>query len=278
MMRRIPDRILSGVLLLIAAFAWVPARSVAAPMRIVALNPLVAEWTAALLGDESSSKKIVGVTDYSTWPPVLRPIPTVGPYPKPDVERIAALKPDLVLASEEYNRPTTIEPLRRLKLEVKVLSRERFTAFGEWILELGAALGEPERAEKLRLEWERELKSLRTGQAVKKSFFLEIQHVPLITAGGSSFLSEAFEAAGYRNVFRESGAGYPKVSTESVIRAAPDRIFVLGHEQGELELSQSRKDWERFGKRIEVLPGDDFARCSLRLLNALKRLKSQHGP
>ncbi|NDG85671.1 MAG: hypothetical protein EBX52_11640 [Proteobacteria bacterium] len=136
----------------------------------------------------------------------------------------------------------------------------------------------------MRKEWENGLRSLKAGSKGSGSFFFEIQHEPLITVGGASFLSDALEAAGFRNVFRDLGSGYPKVSMESVVRARPDWIFVLGHEQGEEELLRSRKDWARFGPipavekgRIVVLPGDDYARCSLRLLNALKQLKLRHG-
>ena len=69
------------------------------------------------------------------------------------------------------------------------------------------------------------------------------------------------------------------------MKANPDFVFVLGHEQGADELDRSRREWGRFTQlravsqgQIEVLSGDDFARCSLRLLNALKRLRSRHGP
>ncbi|MBU6153624.1 MAG: hypothetical protein KGP28_04915, partial [Bdellovibrionales bacterium] len=113
--------------------------------------------------------------------------------------------------------------------------------------------------------------------------FIEIQHRPLITVGGDSYLSEALESVGLKNVFSSLRAGYPKVSIESVLSADPERILIMDHAGDPEELHESRKDWSRFqtlsavrNRRVELISGDDFARCSLRLLNALKALRSRH--
>jgi iron complex transport system substrate-binding protein len=262
-----------------------PSLAGAGPIRIVALNPLIAEWTAEILGPEYSKIKIVGVSEYSDHPETLKALPTVGPYPKISVEQVAKLKPDLVLASEEYNLPEHLEQIRRLKLNLKVLPREQFSSFGSWIEQLGQALQEEGRAKRVRKNWDQELSKIRAKTGRTLSYFFEVQHEPLIAVGGESFISNALSAVGFRNIFEDLRSGYPKVSTESVVKANPDFVFVLGHEQGPDELDRSRREWGRFTQlravsqgQIEVLSGDDFARCSLRLLNALKRLRSRHGP
>ncbi|NDG86047.1 MAG: hypothetical protein EBX52_13540, partial [Proteobacteria bacterium] len=69
MIRRAPFR----TLLLISMFGWIPVwAGTAKPGRIVTLNPLLAEWTAGIIGPEYSSKRIAGVSDYSSWPAELK--------------------------------------------------------------------------------------------------------------------------------------------------------------------------------------------------------------
>jgi ABC-type Fe3+-hydroxamate transport system substrate-binding protein len=270
---------------LLFLLAMMPRLATAGPLRIVPLNPLIAEWTAEILGPEYSTKKIVAVSEYSDHPESLKSLPTVGPYPKISVERVAALKPDLVLASEEYNLPEQLDQIRRLKLNLKVLPRERFVNFGSWIELLGKALHEEARAKRVRKKWDQDLALLQSQKGPQWTYFFEVQHEPLIGVGGDSFITDALTTVGYANIFKDLRSGYPKVSTESVVKANPDFVFLLGHEQGAEELERARQGWRRFNElkavktsRVQVLSGDDFARCSLRLLNALKRLKSGHGP
>ena len=269
----------------ILIFVFSAQKANAVPLRIVSLNPLISEWAAEILGPEYSAKKIVGVSEYSDHPEVLKSKPTVGPYPKISVERVAGLKPDLVLASEEYNLPEQLEQIRRLNLPLKVLPREQFATFGSWIELLGQALQEEARAKRIQKTWEQELSKLQSQKSQRATYFFEVQHEPLIAVGGESFITDALKSVGFTNIFENLRSGYPKVSQESVVKANPDFIFLLGHEQGAEEIERSRRDWGRFSQlkavkkgQVEVLSGDDFARCSLRLLNALKRLRSGHGP
>jgi iron complex transport system substrate-binding protein len=109
--------------------------------------------------------------------------------------------------------------------------------------------------------------------------FIEIQHEPLITVGGDSFLDEAYRAVGFLNVFADQSEGYPRVSREAVLKADPDEIHILDLRGREKEFEESRRSWIRFPKmkavrerRIIRLPGEDFARCTPRLLRALKGL------
>jgi len=251
--------------------------------RVVSLNPVVSEWVAEILGDGEAKRVMVGVSEYSNYPEYLQERVHVGPYPQLNIEKIAGLKPDLVLGAEEYNRAEQIEQLKRLKLNVRVLRRESFAGMAEWIEELGRALEQPTLAKKAAQKWRDGLAALQKPKAAPVKVFIEIQHVPLITVGGASFLTEALERVGYHNVFSQLESGYPKVSIEAVIKADPDRVFILDHAGSDAELDRSIADWNRFKslsavrtRRVTAISGDDFARCSLRLLNALKGLRSSH--
>ncbi len=251
--------------------------------RIVCLNPLLSEWVAEILGRKAALQRVVGVSEYSNHPDYLRGVPEVGPYPKLHLEKIASLKPDLVLASEEYNLPEQVEQLKRLKLNVISVKKESFGLMEEWIDSLGKILGESGAGAEARNRWKGLRKTLGKNTGTKTRVFIEIQHRPLITVGGDSYLNDALESVGLKNVFSSVRAGYPKVSIESVLSADPERILILDHAEAPVELAESKKDWTRFqtlsavrSGRIEMISGDDFARCSLRLLNALKGLRSRH--
>jgi iron complex transport system substrate-binding protein len=257
----------------------------AAPFeRVVTLSPLIAEWVVEIEGQKRAESNLVGVSEFSNYPEFLSHKPTIGPYPQIKVEAIAALKPDLVIASEEYNRVEQIEQLRRLKLNVQVLPREKFNEMHAWIRALGQVLHEEKKAIAAASRWTRSLKELRGMKGIRHRYFIEIQHEPLITVGGESFITEAFREIGFQNIFENLKAGYPKVSIEAVLTENPETIFILNHVGAGEDVEKSKRDWQRFKgltavakQQIRTVSADDYARCSLRLLNALKKLKSVHA-
>ena len=248
--------------------------------RIITLAPVISEWTAELLGDAEAKVKILAVSEYSYYPSFLKSVQTVGAYHQLNIEKIAALKPDLILASSEYNRPEQLEQLRRLNLPVRVLPREDFDHLSGWIKTLGLELGKLKQAENASKAWAVQLAALREKRrSVKRSLFLEVQHQPLVTIGGDGFLNEAFRAIGYENVFKDLKQSYPKVSKEAVLKANPETIFILDLGGRKEDFESARKDWQSFENlkavkegKVLMIAGDDFGRCSFRLLEALKKL------
>lgn len=246
--------------------------SVEASERIVALNPMVAEWSAILLGKEAVLKKMVGTSEYSKFPDYLSSITTVGPYPKPQIETILSLRPDLVLGSEEYNRKEDLERIQSLGIRVMALPRESFEGMPEWILKLGKVLGVESRSLEESRNWKNALERLKSISNGKRVFF-QIQLNPLITVGQSSFINQAFLHLGFHNVFSDLKGSYPKVSREAVLVRKPESILVLEMIQNERERKQVFETWKK--SDIRFLDGDDFSRCSPRLLVALEKLRQE---
>ena len=269
--------------LFFATFLFLFSPSVFAYERIVTLAPVLSEWTAILLGEKAANEKIIGVSEYSHYPAFLKQKVEVGPYPKINVEKVASLRPDLVIASSEYNRLDQIEAMQRLHLPVKILPAEKFSDMGNWIHALGEVLGEKKKAEWAKEEWDGGVDAIKKKNASArlkpKRTFIEVQHQPLISVGGESFLSDAFTLTGYQNIYSSLKQDYPKVSKESVLKENPEVIFVLSVMGDGDDFQTAKKDWETYSsltvvkdKQIRSISADDFARCSLRLLNALKRL------
>jgi ABC-type Fe3+-hydroxamate transport system substrate-binding protein len=276
-------RLISLVLALLVLS--LPVSAARGASRIVTLAPVISEWVAEILGPDYSREKIVGVSEYSSYPAYLKSKPSIGPYPQPNLEAILALKPDLVIGSEEYSRPDQVERMRKLGLPLKVLPKEKFSGMEEWIGALGDLLGDQKGTRRAQERWRRLKRGIRRGKGPYRKAFIEIQHEPLITVGAGSFLAEALRETGFETVFSDLADGYPKVSVESVAQRNPDWIFILGHDsKGSDGFQRSKERWSRMSRlsavkerRIHLLPGDDFARCSLRLLIALKRLNSLHA-
>jgi iron complex transport system substrate-binding protein len=267
------------VLRFLFLLALLPAPgAVAAPSRVVTLSPLISEWVGELLGCESAIRVVAGVSEYSDFPACLAGKPSVGPYHQVSIEKIVSLRPDLVLASEEYNREAIVR-LRALGVRVEVLPKERFLTMPSWIERLGEVLGAAKQAKKQSTLWLEGVREFSARKSRSRSVFIEVQHDPLVTVGAGSFLDEAFGAVGLLNVFHDHREGYPRVSREAVLKADPEEIHILDLRGREREFEESRKSWARFptlkavrGGRILRLRGEDFARCTPRLLRALKGL------
>lgn len=253
---------LIGFLIPSHSFAW---------EKIVVLNPMIAEWTAEILGKEKAQKKIVGASEYSNYPEYMKTVPTIGPYPQIQIEKVLSLNPDLVIGSTEYNRQDQLERLRKLKLNVQTVPKENFMHMESWIMILGKILGEDAASKKVALAWNKASDEIQTPKNKKKAFF-QIQFQPLITVGKDSFLNDAFRMVGYENVFSTISQSYPKVSREAAFSKKPEVVFVFEMVKEREDIEKIKLAWKN--SKIQILNGDDFSRCSPRLLKALKEVSS----
>src|SRR5438477_6105656 len=149
-------RLIGASCLAIAAIAvYVSVLHAAVPARIVSTSPSITETLFALgLGD-----RVVGVSDFCRFPAEVAKLPKVGTFLKPDAERIAALRPDLVVVhavSSDLDRR-----LATLKVPFIVVDRGRTKSVFETIRRIGAATGVPERAETLVRDLETRLDNVR---------------------------------------------------------------------------------------------------------------------
>jgi iron complex transport system substrate-binding protein len=250
-------------------FLLITPNQVFAATRIVALNPMISEWSAVILGKDQALKSLIGASEFSHYPEYLKNIPTVGPYPNLQVEKILSMKPDLVIGSVEYNRPDQIEKLRKLKINVRMLPKEEFQSMGKWIRELGMILEANPAANRLSEDWTRRVAALAYNGKPKKVFY-QIQFQPLITVGSASFIHDVFGKIGYFNIFGYLGQAYPKISKEAVLERSPDEVLVFEMVANGEDRRKIKETWKT--SKVVFLSGDDFARCSPRLLSAVERM------
>lgn len=199
------------------------------PQRIVSTTPSITEILFALgLGD-----RVVGVTNYCRYPVEARKLPKIGTYIQPDLERITALRPDLVVIQKNPIQLQT--KLQRLGLKVLELEYDTVEQTYAAIAQMAVAAGVQERGVALNARLRRELQEIRdkTRTAKVQSMVFVIGRNPgavegLIAVGRASYLADLFQIAGGRNAFEDTVASYPKITIEELLARNPDVIVDMG--------------------------------------------------
>jgi ABC-type Fe3+-hydroxamate transport system substrate-binding protein len=194
------------------------------PERLVSLAPSVTETLYALgLGD-----KIVGDTDYCDYPTEASRKPHVGAVLNPSVERIVALRPDLVIGSAEANRRETAEQLARLGIPLYGVSDHAMIDVLKSIRDLGALLGCRDRAEALATGLEQRIRTVekRVAAAPKPRVLFVTWYEPLITVGRRNFIADVIRRAGGTPITDDLSGEWPRLSLEAVLERDPDVILV----------------------------------------------------
>ncbi|RTL55809.1 MAG: cobalamin-binding protein [Rhodocyclaceae bacterium] len=252
-------------------------RLAAPAKRIVSLAPHVTEVLfAAGAGD-----KLVGAVEYSNYPAAAKKIPRVGSYARLDLEAIAALKPDLLVAWESGNAPAELTKLRALGLTVYVTQPNRIEDIPRDIERYGRLAGTEgvANAEAGRFRARYGELGRQYSQRPAVSVFYEIWKQPLMTVNGKQIISDVLRLCGGRNVFADLPLLAPTVSVESVIAADPEAIVASGMDESRPEWLD---DWRRWGAMTAVkrdnlyfVPPDLIQRHTPRILEGATQLCAQ---
>jgi len=228
------------------------------PQRIIALTPHLTELLYAV----GAGSQIVGVDSASDYPKAAQRLPRVGDYSRINFERILALKPDLVIVWVGGNRPADIHGLEKMGMPVLHTQATRLDDVARLLRLVGQASGHAGEGDAAARDFSARLAALQT-QAVRHrtvSVFYQVWDRPLMTVGGSHWISDALALCGARNVFADLRAASPVVSREAVLRRAPEMI-VSGHDAPDL-----RRQWQRYAS-LPAVRNDAFVRVDADLLH-----------
>ena len=202
-----------------------------AARRIVTLAPSFAELAFAA----GAGGRLVGVARHSDFPAGVRALPEIGDAARVDFERIAALKPDLILAWKSGNSPSDVVRLESLGYPSFVSEPARLADIPRVLRAIGDLAGTSAEAGKAAASFEREIAALRArhAKAAGVRVFYQIWHRPLLTVNGAHLISDVIALCGGSNVFADIGQLTPNVSIEAVIAAKPDVILGGGSAGGE---------------------------------------------
>jgi len=283
-----------GVLAACAAAAtlpWAP-RALAAPLqvtddsgrrvilpapaqRIVALSPQLLELCAAA----GASRQVVGTirgADDVHW---ARKLPIVGDAFALNLEAIARLKPDLILAWQSGTPPRDAARLQALGIAVYWSQANTFDALAATVQRIGVLAGTTRAAARWVRDFDQRLAALRQRYAAQQPavrVFYEVWNRPLITVGGPQFITQAITLCGGRNVFDALGVLSPSVSAEAVVQADPQLIVASGP-----RAATWLQEWQRFSqisavrhRQLVALPGDTLSRMGANVLDGVQQLCS----
>jgi iron complex transport system substrate-binding protein len=192
--------------------------------------------------------QLVGVGSFDAYPPEVTSLPRVGGLLDPDVERILALKPDLVIVYGTQND-------LRLQLDragINQFSYKHGNLAGvmETIRALGARLGRAEAAERVANDLETRLSAIRgrlSGLRRPRTLLVfgrdALTLRGIFASGGVGFLHDMLETAGADNVFADVTRESVQVTSELVLQRAPEAIVELRHGMKPEQLDAERSIW-----------------------------------
>lgn len=247
------------------------------PQRIVSLTPHLTELLFAV----GAGPQVIGVDSASDYPPAARTLPRVGDYSRISFERILALKPDLVIVWMGGNRAADIHALEQMGIPVLHTQATRLDDVARLLRLIGRASGHARAGETAAQDFSRRLAALRVpaGRKPPIAVFYQVWDRPLMTVGGTHWISDALALCGARNIFADLDALSPVVSREAVLQRAP-ALIVSGSDAPDMRLQ-----WQRYGSLPAVkhqafvrVDADRLHRLTPRLLDGVVELCAAVGP
>ncbi|WP_322103518.1 cobalamin-binding protein [Paraburkholderia sp. J41] len=190
--------------------------------RVVSLAPHVTELIYAAGG----GAKLVGAVNYSDYPSAAQKVPRVGDNRALDLERIVAMKPDLIVVWRHGNAQQQLDRLRALHIPLFFSEPRHLDDVATSLTRLGTLLGTEPAAQAAAGAYRHDIAQLRATYARRPSVsvFYEVWDQPLMTINGTHMISDVIALCGGRNVFATLDALVPTLSTEAVLAANPDAI------------------------------------------------------
>ncbi|HAL92605.1 MAG TPA: cobalamin-binding protein [Verrucomicrobia bacterium] len=243
------------------------------PKRVICASPAVAEIVFALGGGD----RVVGVSEFTDWPPEAAGKTSIGGALSPNRERILALEPDLILAqgnAEALGGFAHSQGIAFLALPLDTLDDLRAAISG-----FAAALGVKEQGQQRLAEMESGFAAIPSCGPVP--VFIAVGHVPgdfsgLMTSGPGTFLDEIVARAGGSNIFSDLQILWPKISQETLIRRKPAVVLDFQSTAAdETRRAALVADWERLGfdaGQIRILPEDYLLKPGPRAAQSAARI------
>lgn len=198
-------------------------------LRIVSLMPSATEVIAAL----GATAQLVGVDEYSLYPPEVTSLTKVGSFLSPNLEQIIKLRPTFVLVDDVHAR--TSGALHDAKIETVECPMHGLPDVKRALARVGERIGKAAEATRLVDEIDAALDAAAAKRGGKRPRVLAIIDREadgigqLVAAGPGSWIDELLAVVGGENVLAASGVRYPKISIEQVLRTKPDVILDLSY-------------------------------------------------
>lgn len=191
--------------------------------RVIAMAPHVTEMLFAAGGGDH----IVGVVTYSDYPEAAKRISQIGDNRQVDIERVIAMKPDLLVIWRHGSSERQLEQLSKLGIPMFYSEPHKLDDIADSLLRLGQLLGTEKIAQQAAADLRQKLASLTMQYANRPTvrMFYQVWDKPLYTLNGQHIVSDAIRLCGGANIFADLKVTAPVVSVEAVLQEDPEAIF-----------------------------------------------------
>jgi iron complex transport system substrate-binding protein len=193
--------------------------------RIVSLAP----GATAMLFAAGAGDRIVGTSAYSDEPEAAKRIERIGDSVSFDLERILALRPDVVVVWSGGTAPMQIARLQRVGLRIYHHHLARLDAIPDSVRRLGHLTGTDARAQAAAADLAQQIATLRGRYSsnVGASVLIQLWDRPIFTVGRDEILTDVIHACGFRSAYEDLAEVSPAVTIESVLARDPDIVLAL---------------------------------------------------
>jgi iron complex transport system substrate-binding protein len=271
-------KLLMGCLLLLTAGAGQGAITVlddagnrvtlqAPAQRIVSMSPHITE----LLFAAGGGARIVGAMNFSDYPEAAKKIPLIGDNSQIDIERVIALRPDLLVVWQSGNTARQLAQLGRLGIPIFYSDPHRLDEVAGSLLRLGQLMGTEKTAQGAASAYRARIAALaaRYGQRPTVRVFYQIWDKPLYTLNGQHIASDAIRLCGGENIFAGLAVAAPSVGIEAVLQANPEALIGgAQHDPGDAGLNL----WKPYKGLLAVQRGNVFTLDGELLTRAAPRI------
>jgi len=252
-------------------------RTVSLPVpvhRVVSLAPNLTEIVFAVGG----GNLLVGRTSYCDFPPEAKSIPVVGDTGTPNLERIIAVKPQVVLVSTSSQLEVFTQQLQNQNVAVFVTDPHDLEGIFRSVAQIGEMLGKKEQATQLVQKLRERTNAVEAAVKQKPSVrvFYQVSAEPLYTIGREAFVTDLIRRAGGVSVTADVPGAWPKYSAESALAAKPEAIILpTGGSMGAANSAVTdalRQSPAALGGRVYKINDDHLARPGPRVVDGLEEM------
>ena len=230
-------------------------------LRVVALAPHIVENLFAI----GAGDNIVGTVDYADYPAEAKNIERIGGYYGISLEKLLALKPDLVIGWKSGNQSGDLEQIKRLGIKIHLSDPKKIEEVANELITFGKFTGRIEQSKLVANTFNTKLKNIKKQQQGKKILtgFYQLWPEPMMTVSENTWINQLIETCHVSNVFAHSPTDYPQISIENVVMAKP-QIIITPDEKS--KTPQPVVNWQKWPE-VPAVKNNHFIRVNADLLH-----------
>ena len=240
------------------------------PQRVITLAPNLTEIVYAIGAGDS----IVGNTTFCDYPAEAKQVAKVGDTLQPNIERIIALKPEIIFISTASQLETFTRQLDERGIAVFVTDPHDLDGVFRSISTLGDLLGRQGQAEKLVADLR--ARAAAVEEAVRGrppvTVFYQVSPQPLWTAGRRSWITDLVRRAGGKSVTGEVEGEWMRYSDEAALASRPEAIIMATSGEKMDVAAALQKSPAAVNRRVYGINGDYLSRPGPRLVEGLEQI------